>query len=385
MDSTGTDLDSLSKSFFDQTLDLACLAAGDQFVRLNDRWCDALGWTNEQLKSKTFLDFVHQDDQETTVETIAKLYRGESVVAFENRYLGADGSWHWLAWNATLDQASQMILATARDVTKEHLQNDQRERAIATLAFLAEMQHRYIAEDGTSRSWWDYVLGEVLSLTGSKFGFIGRVERDEEDAPYLVTQAVTDIAWNDWSRAHYEEFVENGLEFRNLESLFGVTLASGESVIANDPASDPRRGGLPEGHPPLNSYLGIPLPALDGMVGMIGLANRDGGFDQSLIDDLQPISDALGQILDAASANRDKQRMAIERNLTASALAVSRSTRTADALATIREAIAQIDPGAETAFFAFRGEATTLERIDQPSATENPHFPMLIHEASCLA
>ncbi len=60
-------------------------------------------------------------------------------------------------------------------------------------------------------------------------------------------------------------------------------------VLTNDPKNDPRSGGLPPGHPALNSYMGLPLWSGDKLIGMIGLGNRVGGYDLNLIEVFNPI------------------------------------------------------------------------------------------------
>ena len=99
---------------------------------------------------------------------------------------------------------------------------------------------------------------DILELTGCEYGFVGEVLTDEDGAPYLKTHAVTDIAWNDETRAWYEQYKDEGLEFDNPDTLFGRTLTSGQALLSNDPQNDPRRGTLPGGHPPLDCYLGLP-------------------------------------------------------------------------------------------------------------------------------
>ena len=89
---------------------------------------------------------------------------------------------------------------------------------------------------------FDLLLKEVLALTQSEYGFIGEILH-EQNVPYLKTHAITNIAWSRETREFYRENVRAGLEFRNLDTLFGVTIRSGQMVIANDPANDPRRGG----------------------------------------------------------------------------------------------------------------------------------------------
>jgi GAF domain-containing protein len=55
-------------------------------------------------------------------------------------------------------------------------------------------------------------------------------------------------------------------------------------VISNDPQNDPRSGGLPHGHPPMKNYIGIPFFKNDEIMGMLGLANRPGGYTEDFAD-----------------------------------------------------------------------------------------------------
>jgi len=165
----------------------------------------------------------------------------------------------------------------------------------ALLRVLVDIQERYIIE-GTSRAWWDFVLDRIVDLTGSDFGFIGRIDRSGE-RPVLHTLGITNIAWNDWSQEVYDTYAEQGLVFDNPKSLFGVTVTEGTTVISNDPVHDPRSGGLPEGHPPIVAYIGIPVSDRSGMVGMIGLANRPGGFDAAFVEEMRPLVAFIGEIV----------------------------------------------------------------------------------------
>jgi len=173
-------------------------------------------------------------------------------------------------------------LAQARTVEQE------RDWFRAVLEVQSDLQASYM-RNGADRSWWDAALRKVIALSGSAFGFLGRIEHDADGAPYLHSLAITDIAWNEWSRGVFDQFAADGLEFRNLQSLFGVTVRGEGAVVSDDPATDPRRCGLPPGHPPLESYMGIPFHDGSTLIGMIGLANRPGGYDQSIADDLGPV------------------------------------------------------------------------------------------------
>lgn len=106
--------------FFNKSLVLQCIAGLDgYFKQINPAWEDVLGYTREELLSKPFLDFVHPDDRDATVEATKGLGEGRDVVEFENRYLSVDGRVCWLRWSAASSVAERLIYAAALDVTIE--------------------------------------------------------------------------------------------------------------------------------------------------------------------------------------------------------------------------------------------------------------------------
>ena len=126
------------------------------------------------------------------------------------------------------------------------------------LATITRAQSQFVRSH-EPRMVFDSLLEALLNLTDSEYGFIGEVLREEDGTPYLKTHAITNIAWNDETRQLYEENVAQGLEFRNMRTLFGNVITTGEAVIANDPGKDRRGAGTPQGHPPLNAFLGLPF------------------------------------------------------------------------------------------------------------------------------
>ncbi|ATX81353.1 PAS domain S-box-containing protein [Mariprofundus ferrinatatus] len=154
------------------------------------------------------------------------------------------------------------------------------------------------------------LLDEYLSITASEYGFIGRILHTDEGVPYLKVFALTNIAWNEETHALYEKYKDSGMEFRNLKSLFGETIRSGEMVIANNPANDPRGCGIPAGHPPLNSFMGLPITIGAQFVGMVGVANRAEGYHEAIKAELEPLISASAQLISAY--NIDQQRKQAE-------------------------------------------------------------------------
>jgi PAS domain S-box-containing protein len=214
---------------------------------------------------------------------------------------GADG--HFIGYRGT-----------ARDITVEVEAKQQAARTTTLLDAVRQIQSSYIG--GTDpKNACEQMLATLLHVTQSAYGFVGEIHRDQGGKPYLKAHAVTNIAWNEETRRLYAEDAAQGLEFRNLDTLFGAAITTGEPVIANEPATDPRRGGRPEGHPPLDCFLGVPLYAGQDMVGLMGVANCPGGYNEATVSFLEPLTNACGSVIAAIQA--DAQQASVEAELRA--------------------------------------------------------------------
>ena len=135
-------------------------------------------------------------------------------------------------------------------------------------------------------------LSVALEVTGSHFGFINEMGADG----LLHDVAKSKLGWEQClmddktgHRRPTSDFVVHG--------LYGSVIISEKSFFTNDPQSHPDSIGLPQGHPPLTSFLGVPL-ILDGKtVGLIAVANREGGYSLEQQEDLEAIAPAMMQAL----------------------------------------------------------------------------------------
>lgn len=103
--------------YFETSLDLLCIAnTKGEFIRLNPEWGRVLGYSTEALEGKPFLDFVHPEDIESTLEAVQDLVNQQEVVKFVNRYRCRDGSYRWIEWRSRCQ--GQRIYAVARDISE---------------------------------------------------------------------------------------------------------------------------------------------------------------------------------------------------------------------------------------------------------------------------
>jgi PAS domain S-box-containing protein len=86
-------------------------------VAANPAWTTMLGWHEDELRGRSFLDFIHPDDTDSTARSTLNLSQGRTVRQFENRYRHRDGGYRWIAWSAVPD--ADLMHGVGRDVTAE--------------------------------------------------------------------------------------------------------------------------------------------------------------------------------------------------------------------------------------------------------------------------
>jgi signal transduction histidine kinase len=110
----------------------------------------------------------------------------------------------------------------------------------------------------------DTALRHCLALTDSQFGFIGLTTADNRALDVVAIQGFHP----------QKEFYQHNHLIPLRPSIFARAVIENRPVRSDDAMIDPRRVGQPDGHPPVQTFLGVPLCIRDEPIGMIGVANR---------------------------------------------------------------------------------------------------------------
>ena len=87
------------------------------FVSINPAWTRLLGWSEAEIKMMHVSELRHPDDAEAAIASRAQLAQGVGTVRIENRFRHKDGSWRWIHWTMTAEEA--LIYISGRHVTLE--------------------------------------------------------------------------------------------------------------------------------------------------------------------------------------------------------------------------------------------------------------------------
>ncbi len=187
------------------------------------------------------------------------------------------------------------VVLVFRDETEARERRRLVSRQAAMLAALHRVQEQFINAPEGPGSFND-ILSVLLESTGSLTGFIGEVLYTAQDKPYLKTHAITAVTGIEGEKPHCAEAGPAPTALTSITALFGAIMSNGRPLIANDPANDPRCGDLPAGHP-LTSFLGVPITVGGRVVGMIGVGNRAGGYDDRVLAEIQPLLATYGSMI----------------------------------------------------------------------------------------
>ena len=161
------ELEKQIQGFLDVNLDMLCVADLDtNFHRVNKKFEEVLGYSEEELVGKDFLSFIHEDDIKDTLAALKDLANNKKVSGFINRYRCKDGSYKYIEWQSQLS-GGNFTYSSARDVTEKKKQEEERLK-------ISENKYRFVAEHISDVVWvmnlskgeYTYVSPSILHQTG---------------------------------------------------------------------------------------------------------------------------------------------------------------------------------------------------------------------------
>jgi PAS domain S-box-containing protein len=110
------------KLFFENAPDILAIADNNgKFRKVNPSFCKVLGYTEEEIVSQPFTNFLHPDDLVATVTEYTETISGERKANnFVNRYRTKSGKYRWISWKSSnVFGADGLAYAYGRDITEK--------------------------------------------------------------------------------------------------------------------------------------------------------------------------------------------------------------------------------------------------------------------------
>jgi PAS domain S-box-containing protein len=163
---------------FTLSSDLITVADFDgRFTRVNPATEHVLGYTEEELVGRPYLDLVHPDDRGATAVEADAIGQGRTTLSFENRFVRRDGSHRVLEWTSTPDVKDGLMYGMARDVTERRRAESELERLATDQAALRRVA-TLVAQAIPPSGLFHAVAHEVGALLGADLSGMLRYEDD---------------------------------------------------------------------------------------------------------------------------------------------------------------------------------------------------------------
>jgi PAS domain S-box-containing protein len=105
--------------FFELPLDILCIAdMHGTFIKVSKSFSQLLGYNEDELTQKPFVDFIYTEDQARTDIRYNELKNTKRPTRFENRYCSKDGSVKWISWHSLTVPEEGLVYCIGHDITE---------------------------------------------------------------------------------------------------------------------------------------------------------------------------------------------------------------------------------------------------------------------------
>jgi PAS domain S-box-containing protein len=150
----------------------------------------------------------------------------------------------------------------------------------------------------------DYVLNEAVAMTESEYGYI-----------YFYNEDTRQFTINSWSKKVMDICrVSDPPTNYDLDDtgIWGEVVRQRKPIVVHDlQQPNPMKKGCPDGHVILHSFMTIPIMIDGKIVGVTGLANKKGDYDE---EDISDVTMLMNGTWNAIERRMNQEKLVFERN-----------------------------------------------------------------------
>jgi PAS domain S-box-containing protein len=286
-----------------------------RYVLVNAAAERSAGIPRQELIGKKAVDVFSNFGSSEFWMTISHVLQSGTPGKVTDKYVFDDGREGW--YEMRVYPVPDGVLCMSIDITDRKRAEEALQRSTNLLNSIRDSQALFITHRDPTEVF-DALLKTLVTMTDSEYGFLDEVSCDDNGG--LSQASLATFGWDEDFRRLYEEFVSNNLELRDMKNPMGAPALTGELTIVNDALGD-THGRLPKADPPLRTFMGIPMYFGGELVGVAGVANREGGYDEEVAAFLEPLTSTCASIIGAVRNARKEHLFTealhiSERNLT---------------------------------------------------------------------
>ncbi len=258
--------------------------------RYSRRFAEILGFTPEEFAGygKHFQEKIHPDDRKRYRRDFERYILGKSErYDIEFRLREKTGQYKWIYSRGSIverdvDGQPVRIIGANTDI-------DERKRSEIILAIRLRLIEQ--AQDCSLPEILQKISDECEYLTDSSIAFIHFLLKEK--------QQISLQAWSSRTKSLYcrDEVNESHYPLSSA-GVWADCIRCGEAVVYNDYGALHHKKGTPEGHPPLDRMLTMPVMRGDSITAIFGVGNKSSDYTDKDLADFRQIADFSWDIID---------------------------------------------------------------------------------------
>jgi len=244
------------RAIFEQAaVGIAHVSLNGQLLEVNQKFCDIVGYTKEELLQKTFQEITYSDDLNENLKYINQILAGEiQTYSMEKRYICKDGSLVWInltvSINNHIHNEQGYFISVIEDISERKLANEISKQRFFELEALHDISN-VLRSAKTSEEALPLLLEETLKALKTNAGTIWLYNPDINELQSTV------------SRGWFEQIKESSI--RPGEGIAGTVFSSQQLHLSTEFRNDSLAYATTREQLPLG-WGGICLPICTGKV-----------------------------------------------------------------------------------------------------------------------
>ena len=144
--------------FFEKSTDLFSIISPEgMLLFVNQAWERMLGYSDDDIKGRSFFDFIHPDDAEKAKQEFLGQFEGDQSCLSSCRLLCNTGAYKWLEWSVNAHDGMKNLIAVGRDISDRKLAEDE--------LMIREERYRLLAENARDVIWTMQLDGTITYIS----------------------------------------------------------------------------------------------------------------------------------------------------------------------------------------------------------------------------
>lgn len=275
-------------------------------------WLGMLGYQPGELKGhvSTWAALLHPDDREETLAVLEESNALNVLYRAEFRLKAKDDRWKWILSTGKVvewDETGKPVRMTGvhLDINDRRKREEELQTKLAVQDALSRLYALLVSPEKTIVDISDALYEESRGLTGAQYALCATIDPDNGS---LIPHTLDRLLGKDCRMSSPKKLRFLPDDSGKYPALWGHCLNEKTAFFTNEPQMHVSSEGTPKGHIQIQQFLAVPVILGDRKAGLIALANKEAGFGEQDLANIQEMARYYGLAIQGIEAQQELSR-----------------------------------------------------------------------------